>query len=100
MSRAGVGPEELWAVARSGAGGRLGVEEERAVAQACGAHHAAVPSPLGDLSGAAAIFQVVSALTLAGRDPAASGRVVAVTSVDRDGQTGCALLRLRHPDPS
>ena len=95
VDRAGIGPNDVWAVARSGVGGRLGEQEAQAVAQVLGTGHIAVPTPIGDLSGAAAVFQVVAALVLAAAEPDAAGRVVAVTSVDRDGHTGCALLRLR-----
>jgi 3-oxoacyl-[acyl-carrier-protein] synthase II len=49
---------------------------------------------IGDASAAAAAFQLVAALTLG--EP---GSVVLVTSVDRSGAVGCALLRLSASAP-
>ncbi|HEY0697206.1 MAG TPA: beta-ketoacyl synthase N-terminal-like domain-containing protein [Micromonospora sp.] len=94
MDSAGVKPRDVWAVARSEAGGELGAQESRAVAQVCGDEHLDLTVPIGDVTGAAPIFQVVGAIVLAEQDPSASGRVAVITSVDRDGQAGCALLRL------
>ncbi len=49
---------------------------------------------IGDTHAAAAAFQIAAVLVAAeGRDDA-RGRIALITSVDRDGVVGCAVLRL------
>lgn len=48
---------------------------------------------IGDTAGAAAMFQLAAVLALAEQDDV-RGRVAVVTAVDRDGEAGCAVLRL------
>lgn len=50
---------------------------------------------IGDTSGAAAMFQIVSVLALAENEPSAEERAALITAVDEEtGSVGCALLRL------
>ncbi|MFC8419600.1 beta-ketoacyl synthase N-terminal-like domain-containing protein [Streptomyces sp. NPDC057236] len=97
MRRAQVRPEETWALSTSEAPGPSG-EQERAAVDEVGAGAAPVRlaqnSLIGDTGAAAAAFQVAAVLAHAEGRPEAAGQVALVTSVDRDGAVGCALLRL------
>ncbi|MGW3040422.1 beta-ketoacyl synthase N-terminal-like domain-containing protein [Kitasatospora sp. NPDC001159] len=98
LRRAQVRPEELWAVSTSELPGPLG-EQEQAVVEAATAganpRHLTQAALLGDTVAASAAFQVAGVLVHAEDDPSAAGRIALVTSVDRDGAVGCALIRLR-----
>ncbi|MCA6094677.1 3-oxoacyl-ACP synthase [Streptomyces sp. SCA3-4] len=97
LHRAQVRPEEIWAVSTSEAPGRAGEQERAAVEEATvGATplHLTQTSLIGDTGAAAAAFQVAGVLAHAEGNPEAAGKVALVTSVDRDGAVGCALLRL------
>ncbi|MFJ3928508.1 beta-ketoacyl synthase N-terminal-like domain-containing protein [Streptomyces sp. NPDC090022] len=99
LRRAGVEAAAVAAVARSGAPGREGEGEAEAVREVFGAVEYAdlTPTPLiGDTGAAAAAFQAAALLSYA-EDPAAgaAGRIGVITSVDRTGTVGCALLALR-----
>jgi 3-oxoacyl-[acyl-carrier-protein] synthase II len=89
----GAAPGDIWAaVAGDGSDAEAGVLADYAP-------HAEVVSPIpadliGDTGAAAAAFQIAAALALAERDPHACGRLVLITSTDRGGGVGCALLRL------
>ncbi|MFF8945458.1 beta-ketoacyl synthase N-terminal-like domain-containing protein [Streptomyces sp. NPDC014864] len=99
LRRAGVAPDRVTAVARSGAPGREGRGEAEAVREVLGAADAADVSPtalIGDTGAAAAAFQAAALLSYAADRPAGpAGRVGVITSVDRSGSVGCALLGLR-----
>ncbi|MBI0374822.1 beta-ketoacyl synthase N-terminal-like domain-containing protein [Streptomyces rhizosphaericus] len=100
LNRAGVRPEEIWAVSTSEAPGPSGEQERAAVAEAAeGADpvHLTQAALIGDTGAAAAAFQIAAVLVHAETTPEAAGRVALVTSVDRDGAVGCALLRLAGP---
>ncbi|WP_262699240.1 MULTISPECIES: beta-ketoacyl synthase N-terminal-like domain-containing protein [Streptomyces] len=100
LDRAGVRPEEIWAVSTSEAPGPSGEQERAAVAEAAeGADpvHLTQAALIGDTGAAAAAFQIAGVLVHAESTPEAAGRVALVTSVDRDGAVGCALLRLAGP---
>ncbi|MGW7689280.1 beta-ketoacyl synthase N-terminal-like domain-containing protein [Streptomyces asiaticus] len=100
LNRAGVRPEEIWAVSTSEAPGPSGEQERAAVAEAAeGADpvHLTQAALIGDTGAAAAAFQIAGVLVHAETTPEAAGRVALVTSVDRDGAVGCALLRLAGP---
>ncbi|WP_275562104.1 beta-ketoacyl synthase N-terminal-like domain-containing protein [Streptomyces sp. 5-6(2022)] len=100
LSRARVRPEEIWAVSTSEAPGPSGEQERAAVAEAAGGAdpvHLAQAALIGDTGAAAAAFQIAGVLVHAEATPEAAGRVALVTSVDRDGAVGCALLRLAGP---
>lgn len=100
LNRAGVRPEEIWAVSTSEAPGPSGEQERAAVAEAAeGADpvHLTQAALIGDTGAAAAAFQIAGVLVHAETTPEAVGRVALVTSVDRDGAVGCALLRLAGP---
>ncbi|MEU9113900.1 beta-ketoacyl synthase N-terminal-like domain-containing protein [Streptomyces sp. NPDC048483] len=99
LRRAGVTPSAVVAVARSGAPGAEG-EAERAAVQAVFADADPVDlAPvelIGDTGAAAAAFQTVALLAHAEEHPASGpGRVGVLTSVDRTGSVGCAVLGLR-----
>ncbi|GAA1124173.1 beta-ketoacyl synthase N-terminal-like domain-containing protein [Streptomyces javensis] len=100
LNRAEVRPEEIWAVSTSEAPGPSGEQERAAVAEAAeGADpvHLTQAALIGDTGAAAAAFQIAGVLVHAETTPEAAGRVALVTSVDRDGAVGCALLRLAGP---
>ncbi|TMU93932.1 beta-ketoacyl synthase N-terminal-like domain-containing protein [Streptomyces sp. DASNCL29] len=100
LNRAEVRPEEIWAVSTSEAPGPSGEQERAAVAEAAeGADpvHLTQAALIGDTGAAAAAFQIAAVLVHAETTPEAAGRVALVTSVDRDGAVGCALLRLAGP---
>ncbi|MGW5691161.1 beta-ketoacyl synthase N-terminal-like domain-containing protein [Streptomyces asiaticus] len=100
LNRARVRPEEIWAVSTSEAPGPSGEQERAAVAEAAeGADpvHLTQAALIGDTGAAAAAFQIAAVLVHAETTPEAAGRVALVTSVDRDGAVGCALLRLAGP---
>ncbi|GGW81770.1 3-oxoacyl-ACP synthase [Streptomyces lucensis JCM 4490] len=97
LGRAGVDPAQVWAVAPSTPEG-AGATAERDVLRRLfpdGPRWLSQRELIGDTSAASAAFQIVSVLALAQDDPAASGRVAVITSVDRDGAVAVALLRLR-----
>ncbi|MFI9100876.1 beta-ketoacyl synthase N-terminal-like domain-containing protein [Streptomyces fildesensis] len=100
LRRAGVHPEEIWAVSTSEASGPAGEQERDAVeAVLAGGNPLRLTQVglIGDTGAAAAAFQVAGALVHAQDDPDAAGRVALVTSVDRGGAVGCALLRIGPP---
>jgi 3-oxoacyl-[acyl-carrier-protein] synthase II len=99
LRRAGVETDQVVAVARSGAPGREGRGEAEAVAEVLGdaGHTDLTPTGLiGDTGAAAAAFQAAALLSYAADRPeTAAGRIGVITSVDRTGTVGCALLALR-----
>lgn len=99
LRRAGVDPAEVVAVARSGAPGREGSAEAQAVREVFGAQAPEDLTPtglIGDTGAAAAAFQIAALLSYAADRPeAVAGRIGVITSVDRAGSVGCALLGLR-----
>lgn len=100
LTQAQVSADEVAVVVRSGSTDRAGVDEGAALAETLGAAHGATQlSPhelIGDTGAAAGGFQLTALLAHAEVDPAGpAGRIGLVTSVDRTGSVGCALLRLR-----
>ncbi|TXS06837.1 3-oxoacyl-ACP synthase [Streptomyces sp. col6] len=99
LHRAGAEPAQVVAVARSGAPGPEGHEESEAVHEVFGAAGPADLTPtglIGDTGAAAAAFQAAALLSYAADHPdTAAGRIGVITSVDRTGTVGCALLGLR-----
>ncbi|WP_031076408.1 beta-ketoacyl synthase N-terminal-like domain-containing protein [Streptomyces sp. NRRL WC-3742] len=99
LAQAGVEPGEVAVVARSGAPGPEGEAETAAVHEVLGGAGAVDLAPaelIGDTGAAAAAFQAAALLAYAEDRPAeASGRIGVVTSVDRAGSVGCAVLGLR-----
>ncbi|EFL25824.1 hypothetical protein SSOG_05538 [Streptomyces himastatinicus ATCC 53653] len=55
----------------------------------------ATADAMGDTCAAAAAFQIAAVLALAERGGIAPGSPALVTTVDRDGVVGAALLRIR-----
>jgi 3-oxoacyl-[acyl-carrier-protein] synthase II len=100
LAGAGVDATDVWAVAPSNSPGRQGDSEHAAVHDVLGDHRPVRLSCiglLGDTNAASAAFQIAALLSIAQDDPASAGRAALVTSADRDGVVGCALLRLRGP---
>ncbi|AZM56516.1 3-oxoacyl-ACP synthase [Streptomyces sp. WAC 01529] len=97
LEAAGVTADEVWAASPSDAPGHLGRLEREILGQVCGSgalDRVPAVGRLGDVSAASGSFQIAMALATAADDPAAAGRVVLVTSADRDGSLACAVLKL------
>lgn len=95
LARAEVDPGDVWMVCPSGTAGTLGAREQDVISEVFAhAEVTRIADLIGDTGGAAAIFQVITVLALAERTEA-SGRVAVITAVDRDGEAGAAVLRLR-----
>jgi 3-oxoacyl-[acyl-carrier-protein] synthase II len=98
LGRVGIGPEVVWAVAPS-ASARGGEQEGLALDAVLGCaerRELRCAELLGDTNAAAGAFQLAAVLAAAEGAGDAAGRVAIVTSVDRDGVVGCALLRITH----
>lgn len=103
LADAGMDPADVWAVAPSGSPGSHGEGERAAIREVLGDHRPVRLSCiglLGDTNAASAAFQIAALLSTAQDDPTSAGRAALVTSVDRDGVVGCALLRPRGPSGS
>ncbi|MFD3875218.1 beta-ketoacyl synthase N-terminal-like domain-containing protein [Streptomyces sp. NPDC058623] len=98
LERSGVRVDEIGLVADSQAYGVRGTAERAALEKVFGVlRPERVPSTelIGDTHAASASFQIAALLATAeGRDDLA-GSVGLITSVDRDGVVGCAVLRIR-----
>ncbi|MGA5817941.1 beta-ketoacyl synthase N-terminal-like domain-containing protein [Kitasatospora sp. NPDC094028] len=99
LQQAGVEVSQVSAVARSGAPGAEGEAEIAAVQEVLGAAGAVDLAPaelIGDTGAAAAAFQAAALLVHAADQPGgAAGQIGVITSVDRAGSVGCAVLGLR-----
>lgn len=98
LRRSGVDLTEIAAVARSGAPGAEGDAEAAVVGELLAGVDAADLTQvalIGDTGAASAAFQTAALLAHAEDDRTVAGKVGLVTSVDRTGTVGCALLRLR-----
>lgn len=99
LTQAEVSAEDVSVIARSAGTDRAGEDERAALAHILGEHDAVHLAPhelIGDTGAAAGGFQLAALLAYAETHPAkAAGRIGLVTSVDRTGSVGCALLRLR-----
>lgn len=92
LAASGVSPDEVTSVVASGSRGGLGVAERAALAGVFGPDRMAGTTGVdlfGDMSAAAATFQLLGALAEDGPD----GQIVLVNSVDRAGTVGTAVLR-------
>ncbi|OLF09102.1 hypothetical protein BLA60_21215 [Actinophytocola xinjiangensis] len=96
LDRAGVPAGDVWAASPGPSAVERAVHTELFGAQAL----AAVPAVdlLGDLAAATGAFQLALVLGSAAREPVA-GRVAVITTTDREGSIGAAVLRL-NPDLS
>jgi 3-oxoacyl-[acyl-carrier-protein] synthase II len=93
LDRAGVGPDEVWAVPDAGSS----LRERAAVAGLVGqAAMTRIPGAdgIGDTGAASAAFAVATAVGLASRWPEAAGRHVLVMATDHNGAVSGAVLRL------
>jgi 3-oxoacyl-[acyl-carrier-protein] synthase II len=98
LNEAGARPADVWAAAPAGYRDERGTQELAALTQVLGPGPRVLPPVgelIGDTSAASSAFQLAALLAEAARDPAAAGRVGAVTTVDREGLVGCVLLQLR-----
>lgn len=96
LDRTGTEPGRIWAVADSQAPGAEGEAERAALADVLGGHEplrVSAADAIGDTYAASAAFQITAVLALAERPDTAPGSLALVTSVDRDGVVGAALLR-------
>ncbi|MFF5205881.1 beta-ketoacyl synthase N-terminal-like domain-containing protein [Streptosporangium sp. NPDC000396] len=92
LRRAQVRPEEMWAACTS----EVDTGPEHEVLADLNPELTWIPCAglLGDTGAASATFQIASVLSTAERDPAAANQIAVITSVDRSGPVGCAVLRL------
>ncbi|MFF2746222.1 beta-ketoacyl synthase N-terminal-like domain-containing protein [Kitasatospora sp. NPDC058048] len=99
LDQAGIEPGRVAVVARSGAPGPEGDAECAALHEVLGGADAVDLTPaelIGDTGAAAAAFQAAALLAYAeDRAGAAAGQIGLITSVDRAGSVGCAVLGLR-----
>lgn len=98
LDRAGTTAADVWAVCPSGSRGARGEEERSALASVLGAarpRHLDCAPAVGDTVAASGAFQLAAVLATGTGDTDARDRVAVVTSVDRDGICGCALVRTR-----
>ncbi|WP_431044254.1 beta-ketoacyl synthase N-terminal-like domain-containing protein [Streptomyces sp. P1-3] len=98
LERTGTDPGEVWAVADGRPPGAEGQAEQGALADVLGEHRPRRLAPadsIGDTHAASAAFQIAAVLATAERGGAEPGSPALVTSVDRDGVVGAALLRTR-----
>jgi 3-oxoacyl-[acyl-carrier-protein] synthase II len=97
LARAGLTPDDIWAVSPSAPAGLAGSHERDALDDVFSCDtplRIPAPGPIGDTAAATAVFQIAALLSHAERDPQPAGRIALVTAVDRDGVLACALLRL------
>ncbi|MFF8937571.1 beta-ketoacyl synthase N-terminal-like domain-containing protein [Streptomyces paradoxus] len=104
LAQAETTPDRIVAIARSSSTDRAGADELLAIVDELGETGAVDLTPhdlIGDTGAAAAGFQTTSLLAYAETHPAkerhpaaATARIGLITSVDRTGSVGCALLRL------
>lgn len=96
LERAGTRPADVWATCSAAGVGALGDAERAALATVLGDGPVSVldGQPWGDAGAVTATFQIAAVLSLAETTPEAAGRPAVVTSVDRDGVLGCAVLRM------
>ncbi|MDX3233770.1 beta-ketoacyl synthase N-terminal-like domain-containing protein [Streptomyces sp. ME19-01-6] len=98
LDRTDARPGRIWAVADSQAPGAEGEAERAALAEVLDGHdplRISAADSIGDTYAASAAFQITAVLALAERPDTAPGSLALVTSVDRDGVVGAALLRTR-----
>ncbi|MBL1099691.1 beta-ketoacyl synthase N-terminal-like domain-containing protein [Streptomyces coffeae] len=98
LDRTGVTPGEVRMLADSRAPGAEGAAERAALDEVFDGGQPPVISAadlIGDTCAASAAFQIAAVLALAERKDLAPGGHALVTSADRDGVVGAALLRIR-----
>jgi 3-oxoacyl-[acyl-carrier-protein] synthase II len=102
LDRTGVAPETLGVVADSGATDAHGRAERAALADVFGGGphrqggvRVSAVDAIGDTHAASAAFQIAAVLALAEHGETPPGSSALITSIDRDGVVGAALLRTR-----
>ncbi|MFI9152073.1 beta-ketoacyl synthase N-terminal-like domain-containing protein [Streptomyces sp. NPDC053367] len=97
LERVGVQPGQVRFHADSHAGGERAATERVALAAVFGTdgpERVPCAELIGDTNAAAAAFQIAAVLAVAEGREDVRDQVALITSVDRDGVVGCALLRL------
>jgi 3-oxoacyl-[acyl-carrier-protein] synthase II len=93
LRRGGVAAQDVWAVALGG--GPYAAAERGALSSAAlTPREVRVDELIFDTSAASAAFQLAALLAVTRTEPEPTGRHALLTSIDRDGVAGCALLRL------
>jgi 3-oxoacyl-[acyl-carrier-protein] synthase II len=90
-------PQDVWIVAPSQAPGPWGEAEAvtlEGLFPASSVRRAFATALVGDTGAASAAFGLIAVLAAAQGEPEAGGRLALVTSTEREGRVGCALLRL------
>ncbi|MEU1806351.1 beta-ketoacyl synthase N-terminal-like domain-containing protein [Streptomyces sp. NPDC019937] len=98
LDRTGTAPGDVRVLADAQAPGAEGEAERAALADVLGGHRpprVATADVIGDTCAASAAFQVAAVLALAEHGEIAPGSPALVTTIDRDGVVGAALLRTR-----
>jgi acyl transferase domain-containing protein len=97
LRRAGVRPEQVWAVAGCSTGERLLDDAEaaglRLALQASLPRRIDIKPQIGECHSAAGAFQLTALLSAFRTIPAEAGRFALVTSISHDGSAGCALVK-------
>jgi len=102
LAAAGESPAGIWAVASAHDPELAGAEPDRVLAEIlgrCPPVRLPMVELIGDTHSASAAFGLAAVLALAAQEPGAAGRTALVTSLDRDGTVGAALLRLAGVTP-
>ncbi|MEI5034533.1 beta-ketoacyl synthase N-terminal-like domain-containing protein [Streptomyces sp. S1A(2023)] len=97
LERTGVRPDDVRYLSHSQAAGARGAAEQDALTDVLGNHQPELvrcADLIGDTHAAAAAFQIAAVLVAAEGREDAKGQIALITSVDRDGVVGCAVLRL------
>ncbi|MGC4746947.1 beta-ketoacyl synthase N-terminal-like domain-containing protein [Micromonospora sp. DT201] len=95
LRAAGVEAEMVWAVAPSAPAGPLGEEEASVLDAVFGPAVTRIRPLFGDTAAVSVPFQIAATLTVAEGSPEAAGAVAVISSIDHDGEVGCAVLGIR-----
>lgn len=96
LAKSGVDVDQVWAVSSAEGGSRdLDGIEDGGIVAALGERHERIRSKnqVGECNAASGALQLATLLARHRRDPGLDGRVGIVTSVDRDGGIGVAVVR-------
>jgi 3-oxoacyl-[acyl-carrier-protein] synthase II len=97
LDRAGILPEDVWAVAAGTSAQDPNTTEWDVLAKVFAGlqpHHVDCLATVGDTGAASAGFQLAAVLASATWTPGVAGRYAAITALDGDGSAGCAVVQL------